>query len=376
MDLTQFQDGHTFKEIMRQPEIWREAMADMSRRRHEMRGWLDEHQQRVWIFTGCGTSYYLSQTGAALFELVTGLRTRAVPASEILIYPQLVFNRHEQPLLVAISRSGTTTETLRAVKKARSKYGVPVLSVSCDAASPLMREGDLRLTFPFPAERSVVMTGSFTTMLLGILYLGLQAAGQEQRLALLELIPEACAALIADSQSRIAAVADRPSSDFVFLAQGPYLGLANEASLKMKEMSISPSVCYHALEFRHGPMSVVSEETLITVLLSDSGRALELRVAADMKKLGAEVALLHAAAGSLEAPFVDHNFAVPSRFGDLFNPFLYMPLLQLLGYFHARCKGIHPDRPRNLTAVVTLDDAGGLVLEESAGGHRSSGHGY
>lgn len=376
MDLTRFQDGHTFAEIMRQPEIWRAAMAALSGNRAELAGWLKAHQERVWIFTGCGTSYYLAQSGAALFELVTGLRTRAVPASEILTYPQLVFNRHERPLLVAISRSGTTTETLRALSKARSGFGVPVLSISCDDASPLSREGDLRLTFPFPAEHSVVMTGSFTTMLLGILYLGLQAEGQQHHLEQLAEVPAVAAAWMAASQAGIAAVADRPASDFVFLAQGPYLGLANEASLKMKEMSISPSVCYHALEFRHGPMSVVSDKTLITLLLSDAGRALELRVAADMKKLGAEVAVLHAAAAALEAPFIDHGFTAPGSFGDLFNPFLYMPLLQLLGYYHARSKGIDPDRPRNLTAVVTLDESGGLTLTDAVNGHHSSGNGW
>ncbi|HNW60535.1 MAG TPA: SIS domain-containing protein [bacterium] len=376
MDLARFQDGFTYEEIMRQPHIWREALADLAGRKQEMRAWLAEYQQRVWVFTGCGTSYYLAQSGAALFERVTGLRTRAVPASEVLISPDLIFNRHEQHLLVAISRSGTTTETLRAMRAAGAGVGVPVLSVSCDAGSPLSREGDLRLTFPFPLEHSVVMTGSFTTMLLAILYLGLQAGGQEDKLALLDQVPAACAALLRRNEARIAEVADRRTSDFVFLAQGPFLGLANEAALKMKEMSISPSAGFHALEFRHGPMSVVTEKTLITFLLSQAGQALELQVATDMKKLGAEVAILHGAAADLEAPFADHCFAVPGHFGDLFSPFLYMPLLQLLGYYHARCKGIHPDRPKNLSAVVTLDDSGGMRLEEQLNGRLDGGHGH
>jgi len=356
MELDRIQDGHTYREIVRQPAIWREALAVLAGQRREMGDFIAAHRERLWTFTGCGTSYYLAQSGAALFEMVTGLRTRAVPASEILIYPELVFNPRDQHLLVAFSRSGTTTETLRAVRKAKAELKLPVLPISCDMASPLSREGDFRLTFPFPAERSVVMTGSFTTMLMAILYLALQSGAHAARLAMLEKIPASCEELIGSSESRIAAIADRREADFVFLAQGPYLGLANEAALKMKEMAISSSVGFHALEFRHGPMSVVTDKTMIVMLLSEPGRQLELQVAADMKKLGAEVVLMHGADRKIDASYIDHLFGVPARFGDLFNPFLFMPLLQLFGYYHARFKGIHPDRPKNLTAVVTLND--------------------
>ena len=356
MDLTQFQDGHTYQEIKRQPALWREALAALGAKKKELQEWINTNRDRVWVFTGCGTSYYLAQSGAALFEMVTGIRTRAVPASEVLIYPNLIFNPHDQYLLIAISRSGTTTETLRAARKAKSELQLPLLSISCDANSPLSQAGHYSITFPFPAEKSVVMTGSFTTMLLSILCLALYSSGSGEQLARLDEIPAASAALMRDFEAAIAAVAAREGADFVFLAQGPYLGLANEASLKMKEMSISQSVGFHALEFRHGPMSIVTERTLITVLLSQSGQDLELQVAADMKKLGAEVMILHASTRPMDKTLADHEIRVPDTCGDLYAPFLYMPLLQLFGYYHARHRGIHPDQPKNLSAVVTLDE--------------------
>jgi len=101
---------------------------------------------------------------------------------------------------------------------------------------------------------------------------------------------------------------------------------------------------------------VVTDKTVIVLLLSEACRRLELQVAADMKKFGSTVALLHSVDGKLGGSHLDHLFGVPARFGDLFNPFLFMPLFQLFGYYHARFKGIHPDRPKNLTAVVTLTD--------------------
>ncbi len=356
MDLSILQNGHTYQEIVRQQEIWQGALASWPDQKNEHQEIIEKFRERVWVFSGCGTSYYLAQTGAALFEMITGFRTRAVPASEILTYPRLVFNPHDHYVLVALSRSGTTTEIVRAARKTKNELNCPVLSISCDTTSPLSKEGDHRLTFPFPAEKSVVMTGSFTTMLLSIVYLALQAKPQNVWSAWLEKIPAVSTDLMRKSESAVAAVADRRETDFVFLAQGPYLGLANEASLKIKEMSISPSVSYHALEFRHGPMSIVTGHTLITILVSEAGRTLELQLAEDMKKLGAQVLLLHSSKAPLQNVGIDFSLQVPDQFGDSLNAFLYMPLLQLLGYYHARCKGIHPDQPKNLTAVVTLKD--------------------
>ena len=109
-------DGqYTFAEITSQTTAWAEALeAFQSTQETIQRTWPQLNPTQV-VFIGCGSTYYLSQTAAALFQGLTGFPARACPASEILLFPELVLSNPGQTLLVAISRSGTTTETLEAV---------------------------------------------------------------------------------------------------------------------------------------------------------------------------------------------------------------------------------------------------------------------
>ncbi|HOH06342.1 MAG TPA: SIS domain-containing protein [bacterium] len=356
----------TYNEIHRQAEIWRGATAALAAAREEHHVLLQRYQNHLWVFTGCGTSYYLAQTAAALFTGLTGLRSKAVPASEILIYPELVFNPYERTVAVAFSRSGTTTEIVRAVEKARNELGIPVLCVSCDPQSPLARAGLHTVTFPFPAEESVVMTGSFTTMLLSLMQATLQGRKMTEQAAVLDQLPDAAGAVLALADEMLPAIVAHSFNQFVFLAQGPFYGLANEAALKMNEMSLSASRSFHALEYRHGPMSTTTAETLITLLASKKGVEYELQMAADMKKLGARILLLHDSSLNCLPGEVDFDLCIPGPGGDFANALLYMPVLQLLGYYNALHCNQNPDRPNNLTAVVKLDLSAPTLSEEKS----------
>ena len=217
--------------------------------------------------------------------MVTGLRTRAVPASEILIYPELVFNRVIAPP-VAFSRSGTTTETLRAVRKAKAELKLPVLPISCDMASPLSREGDFRLTFPFPAERSVVMTGSFTTMLMAILYLDLQSGDHAARLDMPENIPGSCEELMGSTNP---GCGDRgPAVRRICLpGRGPtWFGQRG----RPEDEEWHSSHGFHALESATARCRVTDNHDRHGCF-PEPGRQLELQRCADMQEVGAECPL-------------------------------------------------------------------------------------
>jgi glucosamine--fructose-6-phosphate aminotransferase (isomerizing) len=132
---------------------------------------------------------------------------------------------------------------------------------------------------------------------------------------------------------------------YYFLGSGARYGLACEVSLKMKEMSLSHSEPFHFMEFRHGPMSMVNEHTLLVGMVSDARREQEMRVLAEMKRRGAAVLAL----AESEA---DVNLA--SGIAEDAHAALYLPVLQLMAFEHALAKGLNPDRPNNLTAVVEL----------------------
>jgi glucosamine--fructose-6-phosphate aminotransferase (isomerizing) len=148
--------------------------------------------------------------------------------------------------------------------------------------------------------------------------------------------------------------ADLNTERIYFLGGGPLYGLANEVMLKMKEMSLSYSEAYHPLEFRHGPMSMVNERTLIVGLVSDTGLAEELNVLRDMEELGARTLALVEDGSACTDWQAAHVIELRSGLDEWERGPLYLPALQRLAYHRAVAKGLDPDRPHNLTAVVKL----------------------
>ncbi len=136
----------------------------------------------------------------------------------------------------------------------------------------------------------------------------------------------------------------------IFLGSGPYYGLALEANLKMKEMAITHTEPFPFLEFRHGPISMVDENTVIVGLLSESYRAYEAGVLDDAKKLGACIVSLSER---------DANVSFDSALPEGIRNVLYLPPLQLMAFYRSIKKGFNPDRPRNLNSVVYLEQAKG-----------------
>ena len=95
MEVNGYHDNVTYQEIVRQQSIWKEIVVHLDLEKEKNKTLLNRYRDRVWIFSGCGTSYYLAQTASIIFEKLTGICTKAVPASEILINPETVFNKKE-----------------------------------------------------------------------------------------------------------------------------------------------------------------------------------------------------------------------------------------------------------------------------------------
>ncbi|MDZ7374650.1 MAG: SIS domain-containing protein [candidate division KSB1 bacterium] len=346
----------TYAEIKRQPRIWKTILESLDSDCQQYDRLVDSYRDSNWVFTGCGSSYYLAQTASYCFGARTSIPCKAVPASEILIFPEVVFSPGTKNVLVAFSRSGSTTETVRAVEKAKAAFNVPSVSVSCDFDSEISSRSDHAVRFPFEKEESVVMTSSFTSMLLSILFLAGTRAKDSDFWKKLLTLPEASERIISKYEGLVAQIGELDDVDtWVFLGQGPFYGVANEGALKIQEMTLSTSQGYHSLEYRHGPMSTAGPRTLIVVLCSQAGGPIERDLILDLKKLGARLLVFADEATTAALSDVDYKVALPGEYGDLLSPLLCLPLLQLLGYYRARRMGLNPDRPRNLTAVVKLD---------------------
>jgi glucosamine--fructose-6-phosphate aminotransferase (isomerizing) len=345
---------HTYQEIMSQPEAWAEAIEVGHSAQSALNRLWQESGARDLLFTGCGSTYYLSLAAAAVAR-EAGLAARAMPASEVWLFPHLTGGRPGHSLLVAVSRSGETSETLHAVEAFRHAKGKTAVAVTCYPSCSLAQRCDATLAVPGAQEVSVAQTRSFDSMLIlcqmlvGALT---REAGSQHRL---DALPDLGRRLI-ESYGWLAANLGEQSliQRFFFLGNGPRYGLACEAMLKMKEMALSHSEAYHTLEFRHGPKSMVNEETLVIGLLSDEARTQESAVLAEMKQLGGRTLVLTDGGGAVQLGGADYQVRLESGLPESDRLVLYLPILQLLAYYRGMANGQDPDRPRNLTSVVVL----------------------
>jgi glucosamine--fructose-6-phosphate aminotransferase (isomerizing) len=347
---------HTLSEIRSQPQAWAAVAPAAQSSETAWRSFFAGQDGTQNLLFGCGSTYYLSLTAASVLQAVTGVTSRAVPSSELLFYDRAWIASGPSIRGLAISRSGTTTETLRALEALSKQKDCHLAAVTCYSGTPMETWCSPALVSPEGHETSIAQTRSFASMLVGCLAI---AGIVGRRAALIEgltALPPLGQHLLADYEGLAESLGGDVRLERVFfLGSGSRYGLACEGMLKMKEMSLTSSEAYHFLEFRHGPKSMVDSSTLVVGLLSDAARAAEKQVLREMKELGATLLVLAESAEGLE--WADHVVCFRSGLPEAARLPLYLPVLQLLAYYRAVSKGLNPDAPRNLDAVVKLGDS-------------------
>jgi fructoselysine-6-P-deglycase FrlB-like protein len=293
---------HVSAEINDQPSAWvRAAKLGLT---EGVRDAFPERGQRVAII-GCGTSFFMAQSFAELREGSGHGETDAFPASE---FP----TRRSYDTLVALTRSGTTTEVLRLLRTLRNGTGPRTVVITADADTPVVELADHHVVLDFADERSIVQTRfATTTLALWRAWLGedLAAVVRQGRSAVTDPLPPAAL----------------DSAQFTFLGSGMSVGIANEAALKLREASQSWTESYPAMEFRHGPISVVGQASTVWMFGPPPAGLLH-----DLEVTGAHV----------ESSGLD--------------PMADLIRAQRLAVALAEAKGLNPDEPRHLARSVLL----------------------
>lgn len=342
----------TRQEVMSQPQTWERTLRIVTKRREGLQDFLAEASFKEVLTVGCGSTHYLAQSAATLLCHGTDSLAQAFPSSELWLFAHTI---RSDAMLLTISRSGRTTETIRALERFRDDGGGPVLAVTCYPDSPLARQADFVLVAPDGQEQSVAQTRSFTSMLLLVQALTAVLADDDEMFERLYSLPE-CLSNLMDRAGDMAEELgkDLTVEQFFFVGAGPLYGLANESMLKTKEMSLSRAEAYHPMEFRHGPMSMVDEHTLMIGLISDTGLTEEISVLRDMQELGARTMAIIEDASVLAEWQPDNIIELRSGLDEWQRGPLYLPAIQQLAYYRALTRGLDPDQPSNLTAVVEL----------------------
>jgi glutamine---fructose-6-phosphate transaminase (isomerizing) len=347
---------HTLNEIISQPDAWTDALAELKRQEAALQAFFRQYQPQQLLYVGCGSPFFLARTASSISRALTGIDSQAHPSSDIWLFPDQTLSKGRSSAMVVISRSGETTEVMHAIERYREMGNQAVVAVTCYENSTLVKNVQLALLARAGQEVGLAQTRSFTSML--ILTQGLihTFAGKSLSSRFHDL-PALGQALI----EKYRAFAEQFGGGmhrfqrFFFLGGGSLYGLSCEIMLKMKEMSLSPSEAYHFLEFRHGPMSMVNSETLVVGFVSEAATTYETAVLTEMRQKGATV--LAVTPAELPSESVDHQIHLPPGLTDLERGPLYLPVLHLMIYQHTLQKGLNPDLPHNLTAVIELDGA-------------------
>ena len=356
MNEKQYAQSSTWNEILSQPATWQIAVTEVQANTVVTDMVNSSASREEWLFVGCGTSFYLAEAAAFSWTALTGQPAHAVPASEVLLYPDLLKAGTGHKQAVVISRSGKTSEAVRAAAVLRQKMQVPTVGITCTNNSELAGECDSSIVVGVADESSTVMTRSFTSMLLSLQVLAACCARKTQFIdSLLAMAQHFSTRLRPLAEQMEDFVSQQAFADYVFLGQGPFHAIAREASLKVMEMSCSYSQFFHALEFRHGPKAIVSPATCLMFLIGQTGKAAEAEVLSEMKALGGiTVAICNRANKDILAAsdlVIDFEFDGPET--ALLAPSIVPG--QLLGFFTGLRKNLNPDQPKNLTRVVILD---------------------
>jgi len=351
---TNYRTNATYAEILSQAESCAEAIARGDARSRAISHLLPLEQYSDIILTGCGSSYNLAKCALYAWAGVLPVRPRAVPSSELMFYPESYVSG-TKPLVVAISRTGRTTEVQLAVERLRSAHGARALAITGMAQSPVGEACDAELAFTECHEDSVVMTQAFTCMLTGLYLLADGDAGNRHRHELSQ-IPRLIAASLQNSEAVVRPLAEQEwTEEFFFLGSGVMKGLADECALKFTEMALSPALSHRSLEFRHGPKAALNEHSQVLVFPISAERPHLPTLLAEIDETGASTLLigedvdLELGRSSL--------LSMGKELREFFRPALYAHVGQLLGYWSAISRGLNPDSPPHLARTVLLGGA-------------------
>ncbi len=353
------------KEIFEQPRAVSDTLQDLDQITPELFGERAEvifRQSDQVLILACGTSYYAGLTAKYWLEAVAGIPTQVEIASE---YRYRTSVPNPRTLVVTISQSGETADTLAALKHARQLGMEQTLTICNVATSAMVRECALHFITRAGAEIGVASTKAFTTQLAALFLLTLALAktrgrldadAEADHLRALRHLPVAIQAVLA-LEPQIMAWAERFArrENALFLGRGMHYPIALEGALKLKEISYIHAEAYPAGELKHGPLALVTEQMpVVTVAPND---ALLEKLKSNMQEVrarGGELYVFTDTGTRIRSEPGIHVIQLPEHYG-LLSPLLHTIPLQLLAYHTACARGTDVDKPRNLAKSVTVE---------------------
>jgi glucosamine--fructose-6-phosphate aminotransferase (isomerizing) len=353
------------KEIFEQPRALADTLEGVEGITPELFGdgaWRVFREVDQVLILACGTSYYAGCTAKYWLEALAGIPCQVEVASE---YRYRTSVPHPRTLVVTISQSGETADTLAALRHARGLGMGHTLTICNVATSAMVRECALAYITRAGVEIGVASTKAFTTQLAALFLLTLalaqvrgrlDAAREATYLRAMRHLPVALQAVLALEPQVISWAEEFARKDHaLFLGRGLHYPIALEGALKLKEISYIHAEAYPAGELKHGPLALVTAEMPV-VTVAPNDELLE-KLKSNMQEVRARGGVLYVLADAdsrVDSGEGVHVIRMPEHYGAL-SPILHVVPLQLLAYHTAVAKGTDVDKPRNLAKSVTVE---------------------
>ena len=337
------------KEIHEQPEAVRNTLFEVS----DIKKIVSQFPEFKRVtFVACGTSYHASLVGKYLFEGLLGLPTDVMLASEFEFSGKAI---DPHALVIFISQSGETADTLKALRIANKK--AKTLAIVNVLGSTATREADYVIFTRAGPEIGVAATKTYISQLTCIYLLAACMCQDEELLEELQKIPD-CMKAVLSLEDGIKEMAGKykDAQDFFFIGRGFSYPTALEGALKLKEITYIHGEGYAAGELKHGPLALIDDDVpVVAVVPPGKSHDRTLSNVQEVKARGARVIGLGSEDDQVLSSEASDMVEFPHQIPELLSPLLYVVPLQLLAYHISVQRGIDPDKPKNLAKCVTVE---------------------
>ena len=342
----------TYQEVLMEQASLRKSAQYISEKADQFCALLEKPDVKRLLFVGCGSSYMLASGAAVTAGMHLALPATAVAGGDLMLHLSRYLSLLEGSLVVAISRSGSTSEVIRSLEAARSAgASFQLVGISCVDGSPLSQMADLALDMPWAFDKSVCQTRNVSCLYLATLLLIAHAAKDQ------ELARSALDAVegLEDFRLRvepvIREVAGRKWSNGCVLGDAELAGAAEEAALTFKEICQLPSNYYHFLDVRHGPIVVLDQSSVVIIAMSDVHDQYERALVEDVKAHGCHVLICSDEDAQIDGVV---NVVFGKKLDQAARGLPLLLTAQLLTVHKAEALGVDPDKPGTLNAWIKL----------------------
>jgi glucosamine--fructose-6-phosphate aminotransferase (isomerizing) len=344
----------TYSEIKDQYNSLSKTYEYLAGRREQIVTVYKEHSPKSLNYMGCGSSYYLCQSGELSAKIRLGIAASSLAAGDVMLnYPSYgkVLNGS---MVVVLSRSGSTSEIIKALQQAKSVYQpLPVLGIACVAGSELSAIADLTLELPWAFDQSVCQTRTVVNLYVANLLVLAYLSGEQKLVEDIATVIRIGNNFMDAYERELEIIAKEPWEDVVVLADGEIQGLADEGALAFTEIARVPGSYRHLLDVRHGPMVLIDKNSLVVVCLNSKGIDYQLALINDLLKKGATV-ITYSDLPINPIPGVRLQATSGVSLDHAVRGIPFIFIAQALAYFKAINKGVNPDQPEGLDAWIKL----------------------